>query len=476
MRGFFGRTKTSLAQLWQNGGGLNLSSVRPAKWPYILAYSFKDILYQFCQYFNTHTSNTGFFGLSALTCIFVGHMALSLIIMLLWSKKFKPLLYISVAIMTAGLLPMLLVPDGPVRLVFGIIAMAGVGGAVTCIRCGFAFAINNAERLVGLILMLVTTALMYLLVALEAGGVIVNVILPVLALAALVACLLKFKEQDLEAKEESTKSDAKGLYWALAYFILYFAIDAYIFELNDFSYLPGFALFFAGMLVAGGILVVTLLVFKKSVWHLWNLFFGLVIAMTLFAILEPQIGSPLPHYIFGGLSIMGWPLCMYMLAGTQRRFASYKLLKISTLVYVILSPVTVLSNELIKSTLRLPVPLVAFVYVMVVVTALFLATPFSYKYLFSAAWLNDLHKNDMELLREKVRETDRMEKYKLTPRETEVVTLLLAAKTGRMIAGELQIAESTVGMHTTNAYKKMGINSRAELFHIFSMAEPTETG
>ena len=297
---------------------------------------------------------------------------------------------------------------------------------------------------------------------------------PIMALGALVFCLLKFKEPDLEAKEKSTKVDAKGLYWALAYFILYFAIDAYIFEINDFSNLTGFALFFAGMLVAGGILVAGLFVFKRSVWHLWNLFFGFVIIMAVLAVFEPQIGSPLPHYMFGGLSIMGWPLCIYMLAGAQRRFASYKLLKISTLIYVVLSPVTVLSNELIKSFFPLPVPLFAFVYIIVIVVALFLTTPFSYKHLFSTVWLSELHKDDMELLREKVDEADRFEKYKLTSREKEIATRLLAANTNRMIAGDLAIKESTVSFHVTNLYKKLGINSRAELFNLFGIKERPE--
>jgi DNA-binding NarL/FixJ family response regulator len=38
-----------------------------------------------------------------------------------------------------------------------------------------------------------------------------------------------------------------------------------------------------------------------------------------------------------------------------------------------------------------------------------------------------------------------------------------------MIAGKLKIKEPTVKLHTSNLYKKLGINSRAELFLLFGV-------
>jgi DNA-binding NarL/FixJ family response regulator len=83
------------------------------------------------------------------------------------------------------------------------------------------------------------------------------------------------------------------------------------------------------------------------------------------------------------------------------------------------------------------------------------------------------------MLREKVEETDRFAKYKLTRREKEVAVLLLAACTVRMISGKLRISESTAKMHTSNLYRKLNINSRIELFRLFGVpeaAEEPETG
>ncbi|MBE6835166.1 MAG: helix-turn-helix transcriptional regulator [Ruminococcaceae bacterium] len=77
----------------------------------------------------------------------------------------------------------------------------------------------------------------------------------------------------------------------------------------------------------------------------------------------------------------------------------------------------------------------------------------------------------MTFIIEKVEQTDRFGKYNLTPRQKEIAILLLAAKTRRQIAGELGVSESTVKNHTSELYKKLGINSRIELFRIFGIDE-----
>ncbi len=68
----------------------------------------------------------------------------------------------------------------------------------------------------------------------------------------------------------------------------------------------------------------------------------------------------------------------------------------------------------------------------------------------------------------------RLSQYDLTHRQKQVAALLLAAKTRRQIAGELKLSESTVKMHVGELYKKLGINSRAELFLRFCTEDPAE--
>lgn len=64
------------------------------------------------------------------------------------------------------------------------------------------------------------------------------------------------------------------------------------------------------------------------------------------------------------------------------------------------------------------------------------------------------------LLRERLRQFG---KSALTPREYEIVHLMLAGKPSKMLAGELGISAETERTHRKNIYSKMQINSHADL-------------
>lgn len=468
MKAFFNNIINTFTDGWAKSDGIHLSDIRPRRMIYALTYAFELMLFACAQFMAE--GNTAF-GLPEITVLFVAHMAASLVIMLLWSERFKPLIWISAAATLLGFVGYTFLPAGLLRLTFGIIAMAGLGGAVTSARCGFAFAANNAERLVGMCVMFFSTAVIYLLSSISAAASIVTTVLPVILAVLLTACLLLFKEKDFEVKKEATKGDAKGLYWAFALFLAYFAIDGYIWRQISFESTSLFVFVVIGMMLAGLMLFVSLVWGKLNVWHLWNIFFLFAVAMAILAVFAPQMGTSVPHYLFSGLSLIGWPLCIYILACAQRRYASYALLKKCTLIYVILSPVTTISDDILAGVFPHSMPVVTLVYVLVMVFAFLALSPYSYKYLFSAEWIADLHKVDMEKIREKVEEVDRFEGYELTPRQREVAVLLLAAKTRRQIAGELGLSESTVKMHTSELYKRLNINSRTELFCIFGITE-----
>lgn len=472
MKSFVISAKSFLSNAWKKGDGIHLSDIRPQKLVYSLAYAFELMLFACTQFMS---SGTTLFGIPESILLFVSHMAASLVVMLLWSDKFKSLVWVSSVIMLFGFTGFVLLPDGYLRLIFGIFAMAGLGGAVTSARCGFAFAANNAERLIGMTVMFFSVSVIYFLSSVNGGVYVITTVLPLMLSALLAVCLFLFKEKDFDVKKEATKGDAKGLYWAFAFFMVYFAIDGYLWRLIDTNNSPAFSYLIVGMVLAGMILFVLLVWGKLNVWPLWNIFFLFTVIMAVLAVFAPQIGSDVPHYLFSGLSLIGWPLSIYMLACAQRRFASYALLKKCTLIYVLLSPFTTISDDIFAEIIPQSMPVVTLVYVLVTVFVFLALSPYSYKHLFSAEWISDLHKVDMEKIREKVEEVDKFEGYNLTPRQREVAVLLLAAKTRRQIAGELGLSESTVKLHTSELYKRMNINSRTELFRIFGVTDENES-
>ena len=58
--------------------------------------------------------------------------------------------------------------------------------------------------------------------------------------------------------------------------------------------------------------------------------------------------------------------------------------------------------------------------------------------------------------------------YSLTPREKEIVALILTGETNAVIARNLFISESTVKKHINNVFRKLGITSRWELLKLIS--------
>ncbi|WP_428775441.1 helix-turn-helix transcriptional regulator [Vibrio sp.] len=56
---------------------------------------------------------------------------------------------------------------------------------------------------------------------------------------------------------------------------------------------------------------------------------------------------------------------------------------------------------------------------------------------------------------------------KLTPREAEIIRLLLKGHSSNSIAERLDISSETVRIHRRNSYRKLDIGSQSELFHLF---------
>lgn len=436
---------------------------------YMLAYAFELILFSVRGHFMPVGAD--FHGIRGALIMTAFHGLTSLIVMLLWSKRFKPLVWVSVTVMILGFVPYILLPESSYRLLFGTLAYSGLGGAVTSARCGYAFALNNAERLAGMVIMFFACAVVRYVQPETANPVFWAQVLPMLLLFALSICLIMFKEKDLEVKEVSTKSDAKAMYWALAYFMMYFTIDGYNWGLLDSDNRAEYKWLLAGLIIAGVTLVLMTVVLRLNVWHIWNFFFVVTVTMAVLLVFADRIGSYKPQYFFSGLSDIGWPLSIYMLACVQRRFASYKLLKKCTVIFVIASPLLYFSDDIFEDYLPQYQSVAVLVTVVLFVTLALMLSPLSYRDLFSMKWIKQLSSNDMELIREKVENKDKFEEYSLTPRQKEIATMLLAAKTRRQIAGELGVSESTVKNHTSELYKKLGINSRVELFKIFGVDE-----
>lgn len=233
-----------------------LKNIRASKSVYMLAYVLELVFY--CIRGHYIYVETGFFGLSGNTITYVFHVAGSLLIMLCWSPRFKPLILLSSGLFAAGFIPALFLPEGVLRLIFACAGMFGLGGAVSACRCGYAFVSNNSERLTGMSLMIILVALIHRTDWAGTENAFTNQVLPIIVISLLIFCLLRFKEEDFDVREETGPEDKKGLYWAFAFFTAYFAIDGFIYDLANTSIETKPTFMFAGLIIAGIMLFIML--------------------------------------------------------------------------------------------------------------------------------------------------------------------------------------------------------------------------
>jgi DNA-binding CsgD family transcriptional regulator len=95
-----------------------------------------------------------------------------------------------------------------------------------------------------------------------------------------------------------------------------------------------------------------------------------------------------------------------------------------------------------------------------IVVLFFLLSPFFIKILYSGEWIDDTYRRDVTKCS---RLEAKLADYKLTPAETEVCRLLLDGCTIRQVAAMQSKAYATVNTYCTSIYRKLHINSRAEL-------------
>lgn len=67
---------------------------------------------------------------------------------------------------------------------------------------------------------------------------------------------------------------------------------------------------------------------------------------------------------------------------------------------------------------------------------------------------------------EKAKKTDKLQKYQLTARQTEILMLLYEGKSYKQVADEIHISTETLNSHIKAIYRKLNINSRNELKNV----------
>lgn len=411
------------------------------------------------------------FGLSHTVVTFIAFV-FGAIVMFAFSNKenISAISKLSALITIGGFVPWLFLPDGYPALLCSAVFMAGVGGCVSSSSFSYVFMLNNAERFFGSALMVLLIASIELVDELLPIQPVVRKLVALGMISGLCVCMLLSRKRDYAGAGENTVGKLDPSVWLSLYiFLSYFAIRITGFYAPAFGHSPG-TLLWGVLALALTLLCITLqVIFKQSVWTLCNVFFlSSILAHVMWYVKLPQ-GA----YLFSELKEVGFLISLYLVGCVTNKFCSFRMHK--RLILLSLAACGVLYGVIEVLHMLMPTQSIAVANAAVLFAVFLLLSPAFSQYLFFADWSREFRQLHMSSPgaasspTDKVRQKTRpcLDDTNLSPREKQVVSLLLRGMTLRQAASELGLTASTVSTYSKTIYKKLGINSRAELFILF---------
>jgi DNA-binding CsgD family transcriptional regulator len=346
-----------------------------------------------------------------------------------------------------------------------------------CAACAFflfCFVLNNIERLFGMAFIQFYYGFYYAAWSIfpsfrTAGETYSGAVVTVVFLTVVLLC---GKQQH----EINTSGDGKGsgVPFVIGLHVVFYMIVCMInyIEWGENS-LSAFA-FGLGTFISVGLVVIVQLLIGRSALYLWLMFlvFSLLgLGALLYDTRATLISGSFAYGLGDGL---GYIVICYMCAGAIKRSKSLRMFRLYCLMFFIEYFVISGLFSLYFNYLDSPNKFLAFGIVLVLVSISLLLMPLLQKKLFDADWTDGLYLRDMENYVLPFTQTEAIKTENhldLTPREQEIFTMLLTGKAPKEIAYILKISYFTVNFHQKNLYRKLGIQSRAELFAQYTSAQ-----
>jgi DNA-binding CsgD family transcriptional regulator len=461
----------SLRELFGTRETFTLRSIRRQYLPYFFAFPLAMVFVNVEDFFLS--GHTGIPGLPPAAYAFLAFTAGAMVFFICCREDNAAVVSrIASVLAFAGIVPWLILPEGYRAFLSMLVLMAGIGGCVSCASFSFVFVLNNTERFFGCALMLVLIRLIKLLALLPPAPLFFRKALALVLVAALTVSMFHCRQEDFSGKSTREKVQFNGSIRLTVFLLIaYFAIRITGFYAPAFRYLPSSFLYGILELLPLFLCIVVQSVFRGSVWTLCNVFF----LSSLFSYGMWHAGLPEMAHLFAELKEIGFLAVFYLVGCVTNRFCNFRMHKQLVLLCMALIGVLFLTVELLQ--IRLPGTPVAVITVSVFFAAFLLLSPALSRSLFFADWSKELYEVCMLLPKAGRADPDTLKRQVssldhtcLSPREKQVTLLLLQGLTLRQIAPELKLTPSTVATYSKSIYKKLGINSRAELFLRFGAA------
>jgi len=346
-----------------------------------------------------------------------------------------------------------------------------------CAACAFflfCFVLNNIERLFGMAIIQFYYGFYYAAWSIfpafhtvsETWG---AVFVAVVFLAVVFLC--GKKQHEIKSEDDGKGS---GVPFVIGLHIVFYMIVCMVNYIewgeNSFS---AFA-FGLGTFISVGIVIIVQLFIGRSALYLWLMFLVFSLLGLGALLYDTHLTLISGSFAYGLGDGLGYIVICYMCAGAIKRSKSLRMFRLYCLMFF--AEYFVISGlfSLYFNYFNAPDKFLAFGVVLVLVSASLLLMPFMQKKLFDADWTDGLYLRDMEEYVVPFAQTEAINAQNhldLTPREEEIFTMLLAGKAPKEIAYTLKISYYTVLFHQKNLYRKLGIQSRAELFARYNLTQ-----
>jgi len=216
----------------------------------------------------------------------------------------------------------------------------------------------------------------------------------------------------------------------------------------------------------GCIIYISIYKRTKNAIHLaWNITFGSIIMGLLCYSLIAQIELLIAVFsvLLGIGSTMGMINMYYILGVIGKKYNSMRYVRLSILFIGICGGLAgVLVGNLLYEANTFNISVITTIISAGIMIIFLMLSPVLTQTYYSDEWVGDSQK--IEIDNDHI---SMFKKYSLSKREIEVCKLLLEGYTLRQISAIISIAYPTVNTYCTSLYRKLGINSRTELFILF---------
>ena len=466
---------TIITRLFQTRDELSLRNLRGRMWPMFLIFPLTIIMGDL-RYFDLKFAVAGFESYEfMLFPLGLGWLVL------VWTPKRLIIPFLrAAAVISAVLLPFqIFTPNGIGRLGLFMAFQFFNGLCAACAFSLFCFELNNIERLFGMALAQLYFGFYYTVwrafPAVQAAGktwgsgVVMGVYLVVV-----LACTRTFGSRtkgSLRNHEKFDDTDGDGKDSAVpfiiglnvAYFITMCLIN-YIEWVESSMSSMAFGL---GAFVSVVLIIIIQLLKGRSALYIWFLFLALSLLGMGMLLYDSPVTLVSGSFTYGLGDGLGYIIIYYISAAAINRSKSFRMLRLFFFVffveYFIISGIFTMLFKYIEA----PNKVLAFGVVLVLGSFCLMLMPLLQKKLFNADWTDGLCLRDMEGYSgslSKVEAIDTKDRLNLTSREQEIFSMLLAGTAPKEIAYTLKVSYDTIRFHQKNLYRKLGIQSRAELF------------